>query len=84
LPVAAVLGGTLLAARAAGWLRRAVIRYLGLDVLALAVGFVLAASIAGVSMAAVEGVAVGSSARSPRPGAARAGRRPGGPRPWRR
>ena len=55
--------GSFLAARAAqgaaGWIRLALVIYIGLLPTALAVAFLIAASIAGVSMAVVEGVTGG-------------------------
>jgi hypothetical protein len=55
--------GSFLAARAAqgaaGWIRLALVIYIGLLPTALAVAFLIAASIAGISMAVVEGVTGG-------------------------
>ena len=59
LPLIAVIGFSLLAARSARFAGRALAVYLGLSVVSLSIAFILSASLAGASMAVAEGATSG-------------------------
>jgi len=64
LPLAAGIAFSLLAIRFSGFVGRALAIYLGLNVVSLAIAFILSASLAGASMAVAEGATSGWSLKA--------------------